>query len=184
MKQVVLLLAVVMSVVSLGAHAQSVYRWVDKDGKVFYSDTPPPADVKNVQQKRLGSGVTIDQEQLPYAVKLAIEKNPVVLYTSACGEPCTGARALLAKRGIVYTERDPEKNPADGVAFKKISSVNEVPVLTIGDRVLKGLDPDTWNSALDAAGYPSSNPFTTAPEPKKAEPAKTAADSSKAAPSK
>jgi glutaredoxin len=157
MKKIVLLLAVLLS---LGAHAQSVYRWVDKDGKVQYSDVPPPPDVKNVQQKKLGSGVTIDQENVPYGVKLAMEKNPVVLYANACGEPCSGARALLAKRGIVYASKDPEKNPADTEALQKIAGALDVPVLTIGEKLMRGFDEGNWNSALDAAGYPRTNPFS------------------------
>jgi len=179
MKRIVLLLAVMLS---LGAHAQSVYRWVDKDGKVSYSDTPPPADVKNVQQKRLGSGVTVDQDQLPYGVKLAMEKNPVALFANACGEPCSGGRALLSKRGVVYTERDPEKSAADAEALKKVAGALDVPVLTVGDKMMRGFDADAWNAALDAAGYPRNSPFTTAPEPKKSEPAK--ADATPAAPGK
>jgi hypothetical protein len=40
-----LLLLGVMLAVAAGASAQ-LYRWVDKDGKVRYTDTPPPAGVK------------------------------------------------------------------------------------------------------------------------------------------
>ena len=39
------------------ADAQTnVYRWVDKDGKVQYSDTPPPKDATNATQKSMGGG--------------------------------------------------------------------------------------------------------------------------------
>ena len=39
------------------ANAQTnVYRWVDKDGKVQFSDSPPPADAKDATQRRLGGG--------------------------------------------------------------------------------------------------------------------------------
>lgn len=178
MRKVALLLAVMLS---LGAHAQSVYRWVDKDGKVSYSDTPPPADVKNVQQKRLTSGVTVDQDQLPYGVKLAMEKSPVVLYANACGEPCSGGRALLSKRGVVYTERDPEKNAADAEALRKVAGALDVPVMTVGDKMMRGFDESAWSAALDAAGYPRNSPFTTAPEPKRSDPAKAGSDPAKAA---
>jgi glutaredoxin len=182
MKKVVLLLALLLA---QGAHAQSVYRWVDKDGKVFYSDTPPPNDAKNIQQKRLGSGVTVDQE-LPYAVKVAMEKSPVTLFvtSTSCGDPCSDARALLAKRGIVYTERDPERSAADSEALKKAAGTPVVPFMLVGDRQLRGFLAESWESALDSAGYPRTNPFTKAPEPKKSEPAKPAADSSKADPAK
>src|SRR5512140_2243054 len=105
MKRLMWMLLVSVAVATVSAQAQTVYRWVDKDGKVQYSDTPPPADARSSQQKRLGSGTTVD-EQVPYAVQIAVQKNPVSLFITVCGDPCSGARALLAKRGIPYTERD------------------------------------------------------------------------------
>ena len=56
--------------VSAIANAQTLYRWVDKDGKVQYSDMPPPANAKNSQQKRLGDNL-IEQDKLPYALRMA-----------------------------------------------------------------------------------------------------------------
>ena len=168
MKHLVFLLALTLSTMSFG---QSVYRWVDKDGKVFYSDQPPPPDAKSSQQKRLGSGITIDEDQTPYAVQVAVKKNPVIAYLSNCGELCDSARALLARRGIPYTARDPEKNTNDAAALRKQIGGLEVPVMMVGETQVKGYDEANWNSALDAGGYPRVNPFTKPPVPKKSEPA-------------
>ena len=45
-------LAFATAAASIGADAQStLYRWVDKDGKVYFTDTPPPGDAKNATQK-------------------------------------------------------------------------------------------------------------------------------------
>lgn len=33
--------------------AAQVYRWVDKDGKVHFSDTPPPTDSKGTAAKKV-----------------------------------------------------------------------------------------------------------------------------------
>lgn len=166
MKRLMWMLLVSVAVASVLAQAQTVYRWVDKDGKVQYSDTPPPADARSSQQKRLGSGTTID-EQVPYAVQMAVQKNPVSVYITDCGDPCSGARALLAKRGIPYTEHDPENNRADAEALKKLVGSLQVPVLVVGENSIKGFEDATWNSALDAGGYPRTSPFTRAPAPKK-----------------
>ena len=137
------------------ADAQSVYRWVDKAGKVHYSDQPPPEDVKNVQQKRAGGGSAVEVSQLPYATQVAAQKNPVVLYGApTCGTPCEQGRAVLAKRGIPFSEKDVSANEADAEALKKLVGTMDVPVITIGQNKLKGYEEDTWNSALDAAGYP------------------------------
>jgi hypothetical protein len=100
------------------ASAQSVYRWVDKNGKVVYSDQPPPEEVKNVQQKRLGGG-SVEISQLPYATQLAMQKNPVTLYGApTCGTPCEQGRAILSKRVIPFTERDVSASEADAEALK------------------------------------------------------------------
>ena len=172
MKHWVFLITLILSTMSFG---QSVYRWVDKDGKVFYSDQPPPADAKSSQQKRLGSGITIDEDQTPYAVQVAVKKNPVIAYLTNCGELCDSARALLAKRGIPYTARDPEKNTNDAAALRKQIGGLEVPVMMVGETQVKGFDEANWNAALDAGGYPRLSPFIKAPVPKKSEPAAPAA---------
>jgi glutaredoxin len=170
---------------AFAAHAQTIYRWVDKDGNVQYSDLPPPPDARNLQTKRMGSGPSVDEEQLPYVVKIAKEKNPVSAYLTNCGEPCSDARAVLAKRGIPFLERDPEKNPADADALKKLIGTLQVPVLVVGEEQVKGFSDASWNAALDAGGYPRVNPFTKPPVPKKSEmPAPAATPSGESRPAR
>jgi hypothetical protein len=141
--------------VPLAASAQStVYRWVDKDGKVQYSDTPPTQGPKDLQQKRMGGGY-VDSTQLPYAMQIAVRKSPVTLFTgAACGEPCKQGRDLLGKRGVPFTERDAQGNPQDADALKGLVGSLVVPVLAVGSATLKGFEEGMWNSALDEAGYP------------------------------
>jgi glutaredoxin len=132
----------------------NVYRWTDKDGKVHFSDTPPPADAQSASQKRLGGGY-VEQENLPYATQLAARRNPVSLFTGAdCGEPCNKGRELLTTRGIPFTERDAQGNQADAEALKKLVGGLEVPTLVIGESKIKGFETDQWQTALDGAGYP------------------------------
>lgn len=139
------------------AQTQQMYKWVDADGKVTFSDTPPPKDAKNVEQKKMVDNSAND-DNTPYSVKVAVEKYPVVLYANACGEPCDGARALLKTRGIPHADKNPEKDPAAFDALKAATGAQEVPVLTIGTNVQKGFSADEWNAALTTAGYPRNNP--------------------------
>lgn len=149
--------------------AQGVYRWVDKDGKVHYGDAPP-TDNKTVEQKNIKAGTGIpNPENMPLALREAMERNPVTAYLTNCGELCSGARALLSKRGIPYTTRDPEGNPGDADLLTKLIGKPEVPVLQVGTRTVKGFTEESWNSALDAGGYPRINLMARPPEPKKSE---------------
>jgi glutaredoxin len=175
MKKLTLFLA--CSVLACAAYAAEMYRWVDQEGKVHYSDSPPPASAKNVQQKDIGGGSTVSDDNLPYATRVAAKNFPVTLYTSDCGEPCKKAREHLIKRGIPFTQKNPAANRADADALKKLVGAPQVPVLVVGNSSpLKGYDAGSWDIALDAAGYPKTAGYgykpPKAPEPENPEPAK------------
>jgi len=140
------------------AVAAQAYRWVDKDGKVHYSQTPPsPAQAASVQKKSAG-GSTIESSQQPFATQQAAKNHPVTIYTAEnCKEACSDARSLLSQRGVPFREVaiTDEKTRAE---LKKVSGSDEVPVITVGKQVTKGFATETWHTALDSAGYPRSAP--------------------------
>jgi len=148
------IVALCCTIAASAALAQStVYRWVDKDGKVHFSDAPPPADAKQSSQKTLGGGY-VDREY-PYAVQQAMKKNPITLYTApSCGEPCANGRNLLSERGIPFKERDAGASAAAQKELKELIGGLEVPVLLVGTSPIKGYDTGQWGLALDDAGYP------------------------------
>ncbi len=146
-----------------------LYKWVDKDGKVTYSDVPPPKDAKDVRQKNYGDNVT-PSDDLPYSVKDAVKRNPVTLFANACGEPCDKARALLGARGVPFTDRNPETDPGAMDALKEAAGGLSVPTMTIGGRVIKGFADNEWHDALTSSGYPRTNPGIRARPPAPAAP--------------
>ncbi|MBI3716096.1 MAG: glutaredoxin family protein, partial [Betaproteobacteria bacterium] len=143
-----------------------LYRWVDKDGVVHYTDTPPPDDAKKVERKNLSDGGSGD-DQMPYAVKVAKERNPVTLYVTDCPEGCAPARALLAKRGIPYTEKNPLTDAEVAKSLRALVGSLSVPTIVIGTTPIKGYEEASWQAALDGAGYPRTNPFLRPPAPVK-----------------
>ena len=155
---VVWLLAVAV-MVPLTVDAQQVYRWVDGDGRVQYSDQPPPAGTKNVQEKNVG-GSSIQNNDLSLIAQDAQKKNPVTVYTSECGEACDAAKAYLNKRGIPHTVVDPTRSLELNKKFKDETGGSVVPVMKVGDKRLSGWSESTWASSLDAAGYPKTPPFS------------------------
>ena len=136
------------------AQAQStVYRWVDKDGKVQFTDSPPPADAKGVSERRLGGGY-VEESQLPYATQMAAKRHPVTLFTSNdCGDLCAQGRSLLSQRGVPFQEKNAQANQADQEALQKAAGSLSVPFLLVGEANVKGFDEGSWNAALDRAGY-------------------------------
>lgn len=145
---------------ALPATAGQVYRWVDAQGNVNYTDRPPPPSAKGSAQKSYkgGSGdsaVSSDAQQ----AKL---KNPVTLYTTAtCGVHCERAKAHLARRGISYSSKDPSTSVDANEALKAGGGQARVPTLFIGSEKLEGYTERAWDAALDKAGYPTAQATAT-----------------------
>lgn len=134
------------------AQAQ-VYSWIDPaTGKKIYSDQPPPPNVKNATSKDYKPNV-VSTSELPFSVQDAVKRNPVTLYANAC-DICKQGQQLLEKRGIPHSRKNPESDAVASAELKKRIGSQEVPVLLVGEKVLKGFDEASWNAALDAAGYP------------------------------
>ncbi len=154
------------------AHAADFYQWVDEKGVKQFTQHPPPPNIKQVQQKRLHANV-IETSGASYSMQEATKKFPVTLYVTDCGDLCNSARAHLNKRGIPFADKNPQKQE-EVEAFKKLTAGGmEVPLLVVGDlKTVKGYQASEWDSALNAAGYPSTavpgaKPAAAAPSPGK-----------------
>jgi glutaredoxin len=138
-----------------GAAAQQLYRWNDPQGGVHITDTPPPAEAKNVMRIGAAAGSGAPSVQEPYELVVAQKEFPVTLYTAPqCGEPCAQARGALNRRGVPFNEvlvadaatREELKRVANGA--------EEVPVLFVGRSVHKGFQQEAYDALLDSARYP------------------------------
>ncbi|MBU1357385.1 MAG: glutaredoxin family protein [Gammaproteobacteria bacterium] len=140
------------------AAAQPIYRQVDKNGKVTFSDQPPAADVQPATPR---AGITPGANAaLPYELRQVVQRYPVTIYTSdECGG-CAAGRSLLVTRGVPFDERTVKSNE-DIDALEKLSGQTSLPLLAIGAQQLKGFSDAEWSQYLDAAGYPKSNSLPT-----------------------
>lgn len=155
MKRIPILLCVTAALAAMAAQAQSIlYKWVDKDGKVQYTEFPPPKDARNVSEKSMRGTGPSTEEQMPYATRMAAQRNPVTLYTSSdCGDYCVQGRALLSRRGVPFSEKNAQIDQEAQDALMKIAGSLSVPYLVIGESNVRGFDEGSWNAALDRAGY-------------------------------
>ena len=171
----------VAAVAALAAAQQQVYRYVDKDGRVIYSDRAPPADSKEVQAKRLSPNY-IENNNVPLATVQAAQRFPVTLYTFACGEVCQNAEALLNRRGVPYTTVNVEDQKG-AEQLMKLTGAQQAPVLQVGDKLIaKGFNESRWTAMLDDAGYPKSPPRRVATKTAEAVPAAPAAPAAPSGP--
>jgi len=141
--------------IAAGAMAQPIYRNVDKNGKVTFSDRAPTASTEAAAAPQ--AGITPPANAgLPYELRQVAQRYPVTLYSSEECAPCGTARSLLVTRGIPFEERTVKSNQ-DVEALQRLSNQASLPLLTIGSQQLKGYSDAEWSQYLDAAGYPKSN---------------------------
>jgi len=147
--------AIAALAVAVTAAAQSqVYRYNDADGRVVYSDKPPPPNAKNVQTKRLGANF-VETSQPSLAAQQASERYPVTLFTFPCGDVCQNAEALLNKRGVPFAIVDVQTDQQGMARMQAITGDDKAPVLAVGDKlIVKGYNESRWQATLDEAGYP------------------------------
>lgn len=134
-------------------HAQSAYRWVDEQGKVHYSDRPPQTASGKVEQRQLNAPAA--DKQPAFAMRRAMADYPVTLYISSdCGDSCRQAVDFLRKRGVPFSEKSVSTQENLAALSKLTAGEARVPVMQVGNRVLKGFESAGWSTLLDAAGYP------------------------------
>lgn len=151
------LLLIGIALAASAATAQQVYRQVDKNGQVIFSDQPPAANAQPAAPRggvsTVGDGGAISG--LPYELQQVAQRYPVTLYTRDDCAPCDSGRSLLSTRGVPFNERQ-VKTSADAEALQRLSGETSLPLLAIGGQQLKGFSDTTWSQYLDAAGYPKS----------------------------
>lgn len=154
MKRVLQSCSLLLLLCAATAHAQ-LFKWVGPDGKVTYSDTPPPKSAKQVETKSLTTG-SVNTSDFPFELAEAVKNSPVTLYTTRDCAPCEEARQFLNARGVPYREKT--VNTQDDITqFRQISSEGQLPLLTIGRIKEQGFEPGAWKTSLINAGYPESS---------------------------
>ena len=141
MKRLFVIFAGLALAAPLAAQDGTSYRW-EKDGQVFYSDTPPPRDAENVSERRDLSG---PEEQAPLP--------PVRFYVVPDCSPCDGARAYLQSRKVPFTEINVSTDPEKQIAMKEAVGFLSVPTIVIGKKVMKGYLRSILEGELNDAGY-------------------------------
>ena len=132
------------------------YKYTTPEGRVVYTDQPPPTEARGVQQRDFGSSPSgVDASRLPYEWRRAAENFPVTLYTAPNCAPCDAGKAALNRRGIPFAEKTvTTAEDFDAIETRKLGTT--FPVLTVGSTKLSGYN--AWQGALDTAGYPKNPP--------------------------
>ncbi len=156
-KTLLALIALSAGLASPLIQAQQVYRITGPDGKVTFSDQPPPSGSNaKVKEITLTASTNARLASLPLKLRQVAQKYPVILYTSENCQPCGQGRAMLSRRGIPFHEKT-VTTAQDSEALERLGGETTLPFLTIGSQHIKGFSETEWVQYLNAAGYPATS---------------------------
>jgi glutaredoxin len=137
-----------------------IYKWIDKDGSVHFTDSAPPAGEKaelvNPEPNQIeGYGKVPAHKSAtrpaPGSMKetAAQEDLPIVelFVTSWCGY-CKKAEAYFTKRNIPYVKYDVEKDRGAARRKSSLTQSRGVPFVLIGDIGIPGYSEAAFERAL------------------------------------
>lgn len=142
--------------------AGSIYRWVDEDGVVHYSDGAPESreEVSGDIESRPAvtgepsPGTTGETDTpTPAAAPTPPSDSPraqadVEIYTTSWCRYCQDAKRYFRSRGIAFKEFDIEKDPAAARRHRRYNPRGGVPVTVINGRPIVGYAPEAFARAL------------------------------------
>lgn len=135
-------LLIVMPLLLWHATAQTeIYRWVDDQGKVQFSDAPPEGVKTETVALKINTYTAV--EITPLIERLG-KQDKVVIYTADWCGVCKKAEKYFRDHHIPYVGYDVENNPTGRVDFKALRG-KSVPVLIIGKTRMNGFTVSTFN---------------------------------------
>ena len=159
-KGAVALVLVFASLPAIGA--DTVYKIVDPDGTVRYSDQPPPVgrpadmlEFRHLPSSPLPESVLAFRAEMEKTIsaRAAAYRQPqrgeVRLFTAAWCPHCKRAKADLAKRGVSYSEYDIDT--PDGMAAFIQASGRAVPLLVTDSARVLGYSEGSYDKTLASA---------------------------------
>ncbi len=137
-----------------GAVSAEIYKYVDADGKIHFTDAPPSGS--RAEEMRLQSMNSIEsgaasRSHPALRSNADIDSPKVELFvTSWCGY-CKKAEAYLRKKGVAFTIYDIEKDLQAAKRKDSLTSKRGVPFALIGAQKLTGFSEASYAQALQAA---------------------------------
>ena len=138
-----LLVCIIMQPVFSGTACAEIYKWIDANGHVQFTDKPPRNEpAETVKLKRINTIRSVSVSELP---GWAGSDRTVTIYTTTWCGVCVQAKHYFKQRNIPYEEYDIETSSKGRKDFRKLKGTG-VPVILIGNKRMNGFTAQRFES--------------------------------------
>lgn len=134
----VLHLCISLLLVASPVMAGGIYRWVDENGKIHLTDSPPEQVAAEPLEVEVNTYEAIDYSKIEYykPPPKPVQRQVVMYSTRWCGF-CARARQYFEQNRISYTEYDIETDNAAKLRYEAFNG-RGVPVIFVGKKRMNG----------------------------------------------
>ena len=130
-----------------GEAKAEIYKWVDKDGRVHYSDTKPEQQsVESVDIKvNTFKQVKVFDVPATQSTQSKSRSKRVVMYSTEWCGVCKKAKKYFKQHRIAFREYDIDKSEKARARWKKLGG-RGVPVILIGRKKMHGFSANSFEA--------------------------------------
>ncbi|MBI1810548.1 MAG: DUF4124 domain-containing protein [Nitrospirae bacterium] len=153
----ILLIGIVFLTIFVSPASSEIYKWKDKDGNVFYSDSPPPGvDVQKkkfredkIERQEIKEGIH-KSESITLKGNRPISDVKVIMYMTSWCPYCRKAREYINSLGVKLTEYDIDRDKSkNSEMLSKSGGAKGVPLIDVEGLIIKGYVPDAIKTAVE-----------------------------------
>ena len=124
--------------------SSEIYRWVDAQGNVHFSDQAPDDQTAESLELQINTFESVTYESLgKYNIERPSTKKVVMYSASWCGV-CARAKRYFDNNNIPYIEYDVETSPQGKRGFERLNG-NGVPIILVGNKRMNGFSVAGFN---------------------------------------
>lgn len=138
-------------------YANKLYKWVDKNGKVSYQSSPPPANSKILKESTLKTTQNVASSSSK--PNNSLDNPQVIVYTVANCPACSELMSHLKKMGVPYSEKSLANREVQTNVLRVTGKLT-APTIAVGGKFLSDNSPKALKKQLVNAGYKFSEPET------------------------
>jgi len=147
MRLLLLIPASLISLITATGVTAEIYKWIDEQGNVHFTDRPPSNQVTEKIEVKINS---YSSPKIVDVDRLFDKTNKVIMYTTSWCGYCKKARDYFNSNNIAFDEYDVETTTKGKRDYEKLGG-DGVPIILMGNKRMNGFSVEKFQRFYSSA---------------------------------